>query len=297
MRDKLRRICPLCSSKEYGILFGSTFSSKNHLNAKVFSARRQPDRIHGTIVKCVKCGLVRTLETIDPDKLKSLYQKSSFTYQNLVNNLQRSYGRILQDASSHSVKGTFLEIGCGNGFMLGEAKKIGFKKVIGIEPSIEAVKQSTSEIKNSIIVNILKAGIVRRNSVDLITAFQVFDHIPNPNTFLKICHSILKPNGVLLLMNHDVEALSARLLGEKSPIFDIEHTYLYNQKTIAGMVEKNGFSIIRVHGPKSVFSLRYLLRLLPVPETIKKTIEKLTTKVLDNNIQFNPGNLAIYARK
>lgn len=297
MGDKLRRFCPLCSSKEYAVLYGSTFSSKNHLNAEVFSARRQPDRIHGTIVKCTKCGLVRTLEIINPEKLKSLYQKSSFTYQGLVDNLRRSYGRILQDASSHSAKGAFLEIGCGNGFMLGEAKKIGFKRVIGIEPSIDAVKQSSAKIKSCIIVDILKRGILKRNSVDLIAAFQVFDHISNPNTFIKICHSILKPNGILLLMNHDVEAFLARLLGEKNPIFDIEHAYLYSPRTITSMVEKNGFSTIRVYGPKSVFSLRYLLRLLPFPETIKKTIEKLMTKVLDNNIQFNPGNLAIYARK
>ena len=48
----------------------------------------------------------------------------------------------------------FLEIGCGNGFMLEEAKLIGFKSVVGVEPSKIAYDKSDTNTKEKIITQI-----------------------------------------------------------------------------------------------------------------------------------------------
>ena len=214
MGNKLRQACPLCSGRQHKVIFRSTFNIKQHLTTKIFSARRSPDQIHGTIIKCANCGLIRTLEIISPMKLKRLYQKSNFTYKNLTKNLKSSYSAILRDACKVAKKGSFLEIGCGNGFLLEEAKKIGFKEIIGLEPSLDAFRHAKCKIKPVIKVDILRPKLFDRNTFDLIAAFQVFDHIPDPNRFLHICRSFLKPGGIIVLMNHDVDSLSAKLLGE-----------------------------------------------------------------------------------
>ena len=297
MGNKIRKRCPLCFGSGYKVVYPSTYNPKIHLNAAIFSARRLPDKIHGTIIKCNKCGLVRTREVVNPSTLNSLYSRSVFTYQNLTDNLRLSYGQVIKDASRFTKKNDFLEIGCGNGFILAEAQKIGFKRVFGVEPSRDAVNRAKPGIKSRIKVDILKRNLFKENSFDLIAAFQVFDHIPDPNKFLKICRSLLKPGGLLVLMNHDVNALSAKLLGEKSPIFDIEHTFLYSQQTISKMIDLNGLQKVKVYGPKSIFSIHYFIRMLPLPETVKRLVEKSSLQIFDKNIKFNPGNLAIYAKK
>ena len=289
--------CALCGSKQYRVVYPSTFRADHHLNTAIFSARRIPDRIHGTLVECRRCHLVRTLEIISLKQLQQLYQDSHFTYSHLTDNLRQTYTKILETTLPLlGSKNSFLDIGCGNGFVLEAAQKLGFEKTAGIEPSIDAAKQAKPGIRKRIKVDILRPGLFPAASFDLITAFQVFDHIPNPNSFLKLCHRLLNRTG-LLLMNHDVNALSARILKERSPIYDIEHSFLYNQATIRHMLEKNNFQVQKIYSPTAIFSLGYFLRLLPLPLWFKQWLETANDKLLDVKIKIHPGNLCAIARK
>lgn len=289
--------CAICESRgEYTVLYQKNFDHKKHLNTNVFSARRIPDKVHGTIARCHTCGLVRSLEIIERKQLNQLYKDSDFTYSSMTGKLRDTYSLILKKAVKYAPsKKAFLEIGCGNGFMLEEAKKQGFKQVKGVEPSIDAISHADKSVKKEILNTILKRDTFDKEKFDLICAFQVFDHIPDPNSFLNICHNILKPEGVLLLMNHDVRSLSARILGEKSPIFDIEHTYLYDQSTIKKILQKNDFQIKKVYSPEAIMSIRYITRLLPFPKKIKEFLSKVRFTLLDHTIKFHPGNLSAIA--
>lgn len=105
----------------------------------------------------------------------------------------------------------------------------------------------------------------------------------------------------MLCFNHDVESLSSRVLGEKSPIVDIEHAYLYSKKTITKIFTKNGFRMVEVYSPKNMISFRYLIWLLPIPKMIK--LKLLTFKgrfadfLLNQRVRIQLGNLCIIARK
>lgn len=292
-----RKKCPICNSLRYQIIYRSTFQQK-HLNPAIFSARRLPDKVHGTIVKCLSCNLCRTLEIVEAKKLARLYKNSSFTYANLVVNLRSNYRKLLEDTTPYlNSRSSFLEIGCGSGFVLEEARKMKFKKVVGVEPSTEAASRAKSSIRNSILVSTLKQKLLPKSNFDLVVAFQVFDHIADPNKFLKICHGLLKKNGIMLLMNHDVNSLTARIMGEKSPIFDIEHTYLYSKDTISKILIKNNFRILKIYNPTSIFSLSHLFRLLPLPLYIKKLLGNFDTVLSNVNVLLSPGNLSAIVRK
>lgn len=243
------QFCPLCGplagKKE---LYPQNFKL-SQINAKVFSARRLPDRLHYRIVQCRQCGLVFSDPILDPAKINHLYHQSLFTYKNRVNDLMATYGYYLKQLEQYQVhKGKLLEIGCGNGFFLTEALRQGYHSVWGIEPSRDAINQAPGKLKKFIRHSVFKPKLFPQNCFDVICFFQTFDHISDPNQFLTDCYDYLKPGGLILAINHDVEAFQAKLLKSYSPIIDIEHAYLYSLKTMKLIFSKNKFVVIKT-GP------------------------------------------------
>lgn len=236
------------------------------LNADAFSARRFYDRkIHFRMVRCVRCGLVRSDPVLPLGELAQLYRASHFTYENEVANLARTYGRYLARVRRyHADAGCFLDVGCGNGFMMEEAARQGYREVCGVEPSEEAAANAAPQYRASIKVAMFGAHLFPAASFDVITIFQTLDHLSNPRVVLTDCFTLLKPGGVVLLLNHNVAAMSARILGERSPIIDIEHTYLYDTHTIRQLCEVEGFAVREVGAAWNTVSLEYLLSLMPL---------------------------------
>src|ERR1700686_2474239 len=127
-------------------------------NERIFSARRLPDAIHYRLVRCLKCGLVRSAPAADQASLTELYGRSSFDYATEVPNLRRTYGRYLARARARSGGRSLLEIGCGNGFMLEEALAQGYQEVRGVEPSRKAIDAAIPAVKNRILLDVMRPG-------------------------------------------------------------------------------------------------------------------------------------------
>ena len=144
-------------------------------------------------------------------------------------------------------------------------------------------------------MEVFREGLIPDKSIDLICAFQVFDHIQDPCKFLTICKKILKPSGVIVLMNHDVEAPLVKILRGRHPIFDIEHTYLYSPSTIKMAFSKVGFKVKEVYSPPSFFSVRHLVYLFPFPKVFKNFLINSKCKFLDISIKLKPGNVCAMA--
>ncbi|MEP6801144.1 MAG: methyltransferase domain-containing protein, partial [Acidobacteriota bacterium] len=148
---------------------------------RVFSARRAPDGIHYRMVRCSGCGLVRSDPAATAEALSHVYAESGFDYASEVANLGRTYGRELDRLGKFGVrKDSLLEIGCGNGFLLEEASRRGFRDVRGIEPSEEAVRRSPESIRPRIVRGTVGPGAFAKESFDVICLFQVLDHLPDP---------------------------------------------------------------------------------------------------------------------
>jgi SAM-dependent methyltransferase len=265
--------CAICGTEGNAReLYAANFDPQA-LNPAVFSARRLPDRVHYRMVKCHTCGLVRSDPVAPLELVAQLYQQSSFTYTDEVADLKRTYGRYLAMLDGFGAqKGTLLEIGCGNGFFLQQALAQGYRSARGVEPSRAAVNGAAPEVRDGIVCDLMRAGLFGPGEFDVICLFQVFDHVPDPGTLLDACRVALRPGGLLLALNHNVEAASARLLGERSPIVDIEHTYLYSPATMARLFSLHGFRVLKAGSAWNRYSLRYLVRLLPLPRGPKGTL-------------------------
>lgn len=266
-----------------------------------FSARRLPDRVHHRVVRCRTCGLVRSSPVVDPAVLASLYRKSTFHYEHEISNLARTYRRYLRRAMRKQPAGdlTLLEIGCGNGFMLIEARQLGFASTTGVEPSHDAVEGADPGVRPSIICDVLRPGLLEDGRFDVACLFQVFDHLPNPGEALELCYNALRPGGSIILFNHNVRAVSARLLGRRSPIIDVEHTYLFDPRTIVALCRAKGFKVDDSGPAWNWCSLSYLAHLLPLRGPIKGPALGLLrrSRLGRVNLVLPLGNLYVIARK
>ena len=235
-----------------------------------FSARRLPDRVHYRMVRCSRCGLVRSDPVVDEATLSHLYAKSTFDYESETANLKATYGRYL--ARLRRIGGrqeSLLEVGCGDGFFLEQALQQGYAKVRGVEPSEAAIAGASPRVRDRIVCDVMRPGLVPEGEFDAVCLFQVFDHVPHPELVLDACRAALRPGGMILCLNHNVESVSAHVMGERSPIIDIEHTYLYSPTTMRRIFQAGGFTVREQGRVNNTYSISYVVHLTPIPAGAK----------------------------
>ncbi len=253
------------------MVYQSNFSV-DKLTPAVYSARRLPDRQHYSWVRCKSCGLLRSDPVFDLD-LEKLYRESAFDYQSEITGLKKTYLKIVaRNLPVEKMQGSMYEIGAGNGFFLEAAKDAGFSVIVGIEPSNEAISKARADIRKNLIPSMMKSSLLEINKFDIGVMFHTLDHLADPVDTLTACFQSLKKGGVFIAAVHNENSWSARLLKAKSPIIDIEHTYLFNRNTAKKLFEKVGFIKIKSRGYMNCYSLAYIIHLIPIPLNIRKRI-------------------------
>lgn len=292
--------CAICRTPGNTAEMYAATLTPSAFTARVFSARRLPDRVHYRIARCRSCGLVRSDPVLAAEGLASLYRASTFDYGDELDGLRATYGRALEEvAKLVPDRAGLLDIGTGSGFVLELAQAQGWTAVRGVEPSEDAVAKARPDIRPQIVQDMMGPGLFEAGSFDAVSMFQVLDHMPDPLGLLDECRQVLRPGGLVLAFNHNVSAWSARLLGDRSPIIDVEHTYLYSPRTIRALFDRAGFEVVSVRPVRNTYSVRYLAHLLPLPDRPKSRLRSLLqdSKLGALEATVPLGNLRLIARR
>ena len=296
-------VCILCGTNDFAReLYPRNFAPED-LNPEVFSARRSPDRLHESMLRCGRCGLVYPKTLVDPLRLAALYAASRYTYAEQEGAIRRTYRRYLQQAlrrlHGQPTSWSYLDIGCGNGFMLLEARSLGCSPVQGVEPSLHAVESAPASVRPGIRHGLFATSLFSRERFDVITCFQTIDHLQDPVQCVRDCFALLRPGGVALFINHNIASWTARLLGERCPMIDIEHTYLHTQGTMRALFRRAGFNDIDVFGVRNDYPIEYWLHLCPLPRRCKAYIGGFLRLLRGEQwiLPFRAGNIGLIASK
>ena len=265
-----------------------------------FAGRKDPDGYHYQMLRCGKCTLLYASEIYDEEYSNKLYNESSFEYSSEIDGLTKSYSETLKEGIKllENSKKNFLEIGCGNGFMLLEALKLGFENVKGIEPSKDAISFADDKIKNFIQHGIFDENYIENEKYDLVFIAMIIEHVVDSNKFLENIYNVLKPGGVVICICHNERHFLAKILKENHPIINDEHVAVFNEKALNLIFKKNKFSDVKVRNLKNYYSLGYWLKMMPIPVIIKNLLNKTIMFFLKKLIiGFKAGNQYLIAKK
>jgi SAM-dependent methyltransferase len=173
----------------------------------------------------------------------------------------------------------------------------GFENVTGIEPSSAPIEAADPAIRRLIRHDVFRSDSFAPESLSLITCFQTIEHLSDPLAFCEAARRALKPGGGLFLIGHNRRAFSAKVLGRKSPIYDIEHLQLFSRVSIRHLLERAGFSRVEVLTVFNRYPVEYWARLFPFPGGSKQRILKLlqSNRIGRWVIPLPAGNLAAIA--
>ncbi|MBN1348785.1 class I SAM-dependent methyltransferase [candidate division KSB1 bacterium] len=213
------------------------------------------------ILRCDQCGFIFAKVSIDEtDKesfVKKLYDKNYFEGNAHWFDKNLGYGKNYFEekgfdqtvnANRHLKKieklilskGRLLDVGCAAGFFLNVARQRGWE-VAGLELSADAAAYAKAHFDLDISIGSFETASLPAASFDVITAWDVIEHLLDPLAFVENAARLLKNNGLMVLGTPNIGSLAykfrkIRWIQLKPP----EHVCYYNPETLKRLL-KNAF--------------------------------------------------------
>lgn len=191
------------------------------------------------LVKCKSCSFVFSSKIPTETELTGIYTNYPRFYELSPITIKR-YNELLDKFEPYKKTGNLLDLGCSNGLFLECAKKRGWN-VYGTEFANESIEFCA---KNQI--KVFKSDQLPQEffnlQFDVITSFEVIEHLNTPNEELELVNKVLRKGGLFYLTTPNFNALSRHILKEKWNVIDYpEHLSYYTPKTIHFLLNKFGF--------------------------------------------------------
>ena len=289
------RPCPACHT---GSDKAKLFIEKNINSAKLsgfsFASRKEPEYMCHRLVQCPTCDLVYADQPPGEDELAHAYHVADYDSSEEANDAAAAYILAIKPALSMLARRrSALEIGAGTGIFLDYLSREGFTELIGIEPSSAAIAAAPEYRRAWIRKGMFNGNDFTPESFDLICCFMTMEHVRAPDIVAKAAFRLLRPGGAFVTVTHDYRSWVNRLLGKRSPIIDIEHMQLFSERSMRYLFKNAGYADVTVNAFANTYSLRYWMRLAPLPRGIKSGLCSLIATLGGGNakLSLNVGNL------
>lgn len=210
------------------------------------------------LVQCRQCGFVYVSPRPVAEELYALYGETYFHnnessvvgYTDYIRdepNIRRTAQRRLKQLELFVQPGRLLDVGCATGFFLDEARKRGWQ-VEGLDVSSFGVEYAQSNFGLTARHGTLTELSFEAAAYDLVTMWDVIEHVPDPTAYVRRAAELLRPGGVITLATPDVDSLPARLAGRRWVGYKLseEHIYYFSVQTLSKLLADAGFEVVNV---------------------------------------------------
>jgi len=220
--------CPLCSDTD-----------SVHLRLV-----KQGHRVH----TCRSCRLHFVHPQPSPTQLADIYDSGYFQRGNKYADARpdRDPNRRNDDAKIALLRREgagrrLLDVGCGMGGFLRAARDADFD-VEGMEISAEAATFVSSHCGISVHQGVNSLDSISGSTFDVVTFWDVIEHLPQPMEALSTAHRLLRPGGLLALSTGDASSVWARMLGKRWPLLTPpQHLFFFTPHSLRALFQRCGF--------------------------------------------------------
>jgi SAM-dependent methyltransferase len=238
----------------------------------------------------------------DPEELLNIYKEvEDPLYLEETQAREYTFKRSL-DQLHRFIKppGTLLDVGCYTGAFMQVAEVEGWE-VSGLEISTWAADIARKAQKGPVYDVTLDQLPLPPGGFDVITSWDVMEHLPQPAAFLQDAANLLKPGGILAFSTHMVDSWAVRLLGTRYPFFMEMHLVHFSRATARRILEDQGYELLRIYTHRRILRIGYFLEKLSAKVPIGRSFLKwLCRKKWISNRFIRIGLLGlvnIFARK
>jgi SAM-dependent methyltransferase len=228
---------------------------------------RGPDRLHGrqeryTLLRCPACSLVWLS---NPPKPSEMYLHYTEAYNKLISaggeNSPARWGFRKEALAQYKTCGTLLDLGCSSGSFLAFMQSESWK-LYGIEMSAEVAKTAESRSGAQVFVGDILDAPFPRESFDVITCFDVLEHLYEPRQVMARVAEWLKPGGIFYVLVPNVDSAEGRVFGSYWHGLELpRHLFHYSPASLKFLAELAGLQKISLETRRNSAvgtSLRYV---------------------------------------
>lgn len=169
------------------------------------------------------------------------------TNHSLIRNTRRILKEMEAVTGKERSQIRLLDVGCSNGAFIHAAGKMGMN-CEGVEPAKEAA-QAAQEAGLKVTQGFLEEAHFPDSSFDIVTIFEVIEHLKDPLSLLKECKRLLKPDGILGIRTGNTDSWTVKTLKGKWHYFNIDkhggHISFFNKNSMSELAQNTGFKIER----------------------------------------------------
>ena len=281
-------ICNLCGRDDYEVVFPATMTVDD-LKVDSFSCTNPGYGHHAQVVKCKQCGYMYANPRWSGDDILDAYTAvEDETYVEERIGRELTFSKHLQAMEKYTGLGngrSLLDVGAYIGVFVDVAKQKGWD-AWGVEPSEWAADVAQKNGLN-VIHGTQDAAELADKTFDVVTMWDVIEHVPDPSAEMAKAFNLLKPGGWIVLHTMDIDSVMAKVMGERWPWLMDMHIHYFSQKTMADMLQKNGFKVVWSGAQGRYLRLNYLVSRVGA---MNQYMGHLTKKVVGG---LNLGGVAV----
>jgi SAM-dependent methyltransferase len=271
--------CNLCGNTNYKVLY--------HIPDLLLENK---DRLF-TIVRCDNCGLIYQNPRPTQEEIGQYYPQEYEPYcqdrsENWIIKKVNLYGiekrcQLINSLPGMGMGGRLLDIGCSTGLFLNELQRYVHWQLWGIETSEYAARIARDSFKLEVFNGSLSQANYPTGYFDVVTLWDVLEHLPDPSDTLEEISRITKSQSYLVIRLPNYDSFDSKLFGPAWAGLDLpRHYYVFSKQNINRLLERIGFSITKISGaigtyPTFVLSIRFWLTSNSVDRTIRNKVWKI----------------------
>jgi 2-polyprenyl-3-methyl-5-hydroxy-6-metoxy-1,4-benzoquinol methylase len=251
--------CNLCGADDAVLLYPSTIASDQLPNAvEAFRCTSSLYGKHFNIVRCRQCGLGYTNPRLTTQEIMQAYKGvQDPLYVAEYDGRALTFRNHLRRVEQYKAPpGKLLDVGAYSGVFVEAARARGWD-AWGLEPCRWAVEQARSR-GLSMIEGSLDDAVIEEQSFDVVTMWDVIEHVTDPLGQLTKVRRLLKPGGLAVIHTMDLDSLFARLMGGRWPWLMEMHIFYFTPKTLGRMAEAAGLTVVKARAEGRYLRLGYV---------------------------------------